>query len=111
MRTFSSFDSLLAARLDARASVADLQACLKRVAALEVQVKELQQQPTLKREAYTLDELSKQIDIKPATIRKYITDGKIKGFMPEGKNRWYIRAEEYERVVHIKKTTGGLYRL
>ena len=111
MKTFSSFDSLLDARLDARASVADLQACLKRVAALEVQIKEVQQQPTLERETYTLEELSKQIDIKPATIRKYITDGKIKGVMPEGSNRYYIPSEEYERVVRIKKTTGGLYKL
>jgi excisionase family DNA binding protein len=111
MRTFSSFDSLLDARLSTKASVADHQACLKRVAVLELQIKELHQQPTHERETYTLEELSKQIGIKPATIRKYITDGKIKGVMPEGTNRWFIPAEEYERVVHIKKTTGGLYRL
>jgi len=107
----ATFDSLLDDRLRTKANATDLKTCMQRITALEVKLIELQKVPTFERETYTLEELSQQIGIKPATIRKYITDGKIKGFMPEGPNRYFTPSEEYERVVHIKKTTGGLYRL
>ena len=107
----ATFDSVLDARLRTKANATDFKTCMQKIAVLEVHVKALQKAPTFERETYTLEELSQQIGIKPATIRKYITDGKIKGFMPEGSNRYFIPSQEYERVVRIKKTTGGLYRL
>ena len=107
-----SIDDILDNRLGSKASAFDLQELERRVATLEQRVSKIAEAPSYHKEAYTLQELSDEIGISPVTIRKnYIAENRIKAFMPKDSNRYFVRAEEFERVVHVQRTTGGLYSL
>ena len=107
-----SIDNILDNRLRSKADAFDLQELERRVAKLEQRVEKIAEAPSYHKEAYTLQELSDEIGISPVTIRKnYIAENRIKAFMPKDSNRYFVRADEFERVVHVLRTTGGLYTL
>ncbi len=50
------------------------------------------------KELYTIDELADFLRVSPRTIRRYLKDGKIKGFKVNGK-AWRFSDDEVARFI------------